>query len=338
MPEPASRRGSGPDRAPWIVIGMLAMLAVPAGVALNTVRSPGKLQVSVDNPTPQGYTWSLLLFVIPALVIAVWLTPRERLRFPRHAFLWTLAILTPLGFALDFFFADTFFVFQNSGATLGIQAPTIHKTVPIEEYAFYFTGFVAVLLLYVWLGEAWLAAYTEPAYDEHSKRVRRLLQFHPRSAAAGLVLIAAAIAYRKLLSAEPQGFPAYFTVLVVGGLLPATGFFESVQPVINWRAFSLTVFFIVLVSVIWEATLAVPYGWWGYQADAMLGVSVGAWSGLPIEAVCVWIAVTYATVIVFEVVKLWLASERRAGDVLLGRSGRGPSIAPRNRQTTRAIG
>lgn len=50
----------------------------------------------------------------------------------------------------------------------------------------------------------------------------------------------------------------------------------------------------------------------------MIGLFIGAWSGLPIEEVCVWIAVTYATVIVFEVVKVLLASERPMREALLG--------------------
>ena len=41
-----------------------------------------------------------------------------------------------------------------------------------------------------------------------------------------------------------------------------------------------------------EATLAVPYGWWDYQQKQMMGLFIGAWAGLPIEAVVVWIAVT----------------------------------------------
>jgi len=41
-----------------------------------------------------------------------------------------------------------------------------------------------------------------------------------------------------------------------------------------------------------SATLAVPYGWWGYQQKQMMGLFIGAWAGLPIEAVVVWIAVT----------------------------------------------
>ena len=64
--------------------------------------------------------------------------------------------------------------------------------------------------------------------------------------------------------------------------------------------------------------MVVPYGWWGYQSKQMMGLSIGAWSRLPVEAVCVWIAVTYATVIVFEVVKIWQASERPAKEAFLG--------------------
>jgi hypothetical protein len=51
----------------------------------------------------------------------------------------------------------------------------------------------------------------------------------------------------------------------------------------------------------------------------MMGLRIGAWAGLPIEAACVWIAVTFGTVVVFEVVKLWQASERTAKNAFLGR-------------------
>jgi hypothetical protein len=52
-----------------------------------------------------------------------------------------------------------------------------------------------------------------------------------------------------------------------------------------------------------EATLAVPYRWWTYQQNEMIGLFIGAWAGQPIEAVMVWIAVTYGTTIVYETVK-----------------------------------
>jgi hypothetical protein len=316
-------RVSGGDPSPrlsaWIVAAMLAMIAVPAAITLHTVNSPGTLQVSNANPTPHGYTWSLLLFVVPIVVIAFWFLPAEGVDILRRAFWWTIGILVPTGFGLDFFFAHCFFLFRNLGATMGIGAPALGAPVPIEEYIFYFTGFLCVLLLYVWLDEYWLAAYNMPDYPGESKKISRLFQFHPTSAIVGVVLIVMAVVFKKMLSPSPDGFPGYFTVLVIGGFVPAVSFFPTARPFINWRAFSLTLFFVLLVSILWEATLAVPYQWWAYRPEQMMGLSIGAWAGLPIEAVCVWIAVTYGTVIVFEVFKLWQASGKTAKHAFLGR-------------------
>jgi len=289
--------------SPWIVLAMLAMVAVPAGITLHTVRTPGVLQVTSSNPTPHGYTWSLLLFVIPIAVIAGWLLPSEGIEVPKRAFWWTIGILTPLGCALDFFFAHRFFVYPNAGATLGIGAPALGGDVPVEEYVFYFTGFLAVLLLYLWLAEYWLAAYRVAEDAQAERGAQRLLGFHPASAVAGAALIALAIFYKKMLSPEPEGFPGYLTFLVAGALTPSAMLFPAARGRIHWRALSVTMFFVVLISVIWEATLAVPYGWWGFQHGAMVGVFIGAWDGLPVEEVVVWVAVTWATVIVYEVVK-----------------------------------
>jgi len=75
---------------------------------------------------------------------------------------------------------------------------------------------------------------------------------------------------------------------------------------------------ILLISMFWEATLAVPYGWWGYQPQQMMGLFIGVWANLPIEAVLVWIAVTYGTMIVYEIVKIWQASGKTARQAFLG--------------------
>jgi hypothetical protein len=297
---------------------MLAMIAIPAGITLLTVHVPAVIQISSTNPTPYGYSWSLLLFVVPVLVIAGWFLPAEAVRIPRRAFWRTLWILVPVGCGLDFFFANRFFVYPNTGATVGVGAPAIGGPVPVEEYVFYFTGFLAVLLIYVWLSEYWLAAYTVRDYPDGPRQIRRLLRFHPASLLAGLALIAAAILYKKLRSPSPEGFPGYFTVLIAGGMVPSAILFPTARRFINWRAFSLTLFMILLVSIFWEATLAVPYGWWGYQQREMAGLFIGAWAGLPIEAVAVWIAVTFGTTIVYETVKVWQASGKPARRAVLG--------------------
>jgi hypothetical protein len=296
-----------PKKSAWLVAAMLGMIVVPTAITLHTVKVPAAITIAGANPTPHGYSWSLLLFLIPIAAIGGWFLPSEGVHIAKRAFGLTLALLVPVGFGLDFFFANRFFTYANAGATLGIGAPAVGGKIPIEEYFFYFTGFLAVLLIYVWLDEYWMAAYSVPDYQGEARLVRKLWGFHVSSLLVGGVLIAAAIIYKLRLSPSPEGFPAYFTVLVIGSTIPSVGFFSTARPFINWRAFSLTLFMILLISLFWEATLAVPYGWWGYQPGEMVGLFIGAWAGLPIEAVLVWISVTYATTIVYEVLKIALA-------------------------------
>lgn len=295
-----------PRQSAWLVVAMLFLIVIPAGITLHTVRVPATITIGSANPTPHGYTWSLLLFLVPIAVVGGWFLPQERLRIPRRAFGLTLALLVPVGFGLDFFFANRFFMYRNPGATLGISAPAIGGPIPVEEYVFYFTGFLAVLLLYVWTGEYWLARYGVPDPRNEAARIRRLLSFHPASLAVGVLLIAAAILYKRHFSPYPAGLPGYFIALAAGSTVPSIALFPAARNFIHWRALSLTLFMILLISLFWEATLAVPYGWWGYRPEQMVGIFIGAWAGLPIEAVLVWISVTYTTAIVYEVLKIKL--------------------------------
>ena len=318
MKKPSFTDSVNPRISSLVVLALLAMVAIPAGVTLHTVRAPAIAVSQSSNPTPHGYTWSLLLFIVPILLIGAWFLPLEEVAIPQRAFWRTISVLTPLGFGLDFFFAKAFLCFPNTAATLGIGAPALGKAVPVEEYIFYFTGFLAVLLLYVWMDEFWLSAYNVKDYRAAASNIDKLLKFHPTSIVIGLVLVWAAIVYKKLLSPSPEGFPGYFTFLVATALVPAAAFFPEAKKFINWRALSLTLFIVLLISLFWETTLAVPYGWWGYRPNQMMGLSIGAWSQLPIEAVCVWIAVTYMTTIVYEVMKMWDASSKPLKQAFLG--------------------
>jgi hypothetical protein len=317
MAQPGTHGSPNPAVAAGVLLGMLAMIVIPAAFTLRSVRMPARLEVAPDA-SPHGYTWSLLLFIVPIVAIGWWFLPGEGLEISKRAFWRTIGLLTLIGCGLDFVFARWFFSFPNPQTTLGIQAPALGRPVPIEEYIFYFTGFVTILLLYVWLSEYWVAAYTVEDYAGEARALPRLLRFHATSLILGLALIAAATAYKKLFSAVPEGWPGYFMVLVAGGLVPAVSLFPATSRFINWRALSLTMFLIMLISLLWEATLALPYGWWDYQQRAMMGIFVGAWSQLPIEAVLVWLAVTYGTVMVYEAIKIWQASEKPAKQAFLG--------------------
>jgi hypothetical protein len=163
-----------------------------------------------------------------------------------------------------------------------------------------------------------MRAYNVPDYAQESRAVSRILTFHPASIIAGAGLFLAAIFYKKVLSAVPDGLPWYFAFLVVVGITPAMGLLHSTRRFINWRAFSFTCFLMLLVSLLWEVTLGVPYGWWGYQRDAMMGIFIGPWHDLPIEAACVWFAVTFTTVIIYEAGKIWQASGKGFREAMMG--------------------
>jgi len=302
----------------YVVFAIAAALIVPAAIALRSVIHPVLLQAASDNPTPFGYTWSLALFIVPIGVLAWWFVCRPDLKFPRQAFWRTIAVLAPLGFALDLLFGNAFFIFPNKAATLRCEIPALGGAIPIEEFIFYLTGFMLALLSYIWCDEYWMAAYNVPDYKEAAKDIPRIVRFHFASVALGVVLIAVAIVYRKLLSDAPEGIPWYFIYLVCASLIPSAGFFHTARRFINWRAFSFTFFLLLLISLLWEVTLALPYGWWEYRRNVLIGLHIGAWSGLPVEAVCVWLAVSFTTVITYEVIKIWKALGTRALEAFFG--------------------
>ena len=307
-----------PKQAFQIVFLIAGLLILPATLTLRSVVDPGDLQFSSDNPTPYGYTWSLLLFIIPLAALTWWFVSRPDLVLARKSFFRTIAVLLPLGCILDVLFGNKFFTFLNEHATLGIGIPAVGEPIPVEEFVFYLTGFMLVLLSYIWADEYWVSAYNVPDYRAEAQGMPRIARFHLPSVILGAALIAGAVIHKKLFPASPAGFPWYFTYLAVASIVPSAGFFHTARPFINWRAFSFTFFLILLISLLWEVTLAIPFGWWGYRPDAMVGITIDAWSGLPIEAVGVWLAVSFTTVITYEVIKIWQALGTTAIEAFFG--------------------
>ncbi len=164
-----------------VVLAIAALLIIAATLTLRTVAHPAVLQPSSDNPTPLGYTWSLLLFIIPIGALGWWFASRPDLKFPRAAFWRTIAV------------------------------PRFNRR----------RCCLSKIVL---------------------RRVRRI----------PVVL--------------------YLPYLCV--LYPLGGFFKTAQSFINWRAFSFTFFLLLMISLLWEVTLALPYGWWRYRDEAMIGRSV----------------------------------------------------------------
>lgn len=288
-------------------------IVLPAILTMNTIRV-GAASIPLDpQPTPHGYTVSLLLFIIPSVLLVAWMHRHPDARIERKAFWATIAAVFAVGCILDFGFAYTFFKYPNQGATLGIRLPAfaidgfrwIPDVLPIEEFGFYSFGAFFMLATYVWADLSWMP------HRKHAKNPKvwageigdgPVIKIDWRVAAVGLVIIALAIAYRKIVVGS--GFPGYFVFLMCIGFIPTTMMFETAGPLVNWQAFTLMFTVLQLVSILWEATLGVPYNWWNYHHDQMIGVFIIAWAQLPIESVLMWILGGWATVIAYEQFRL----------------------------------
>lgn len=248
------------------------------------------------------YTVSLLIWIVPIIAMTAFFI-KKRLLSPEKSFalIVTVVALATTGIALDLLFAEFFFLFPNARAVLGIFI----KGIPIEEFVFYVTGFWFIIFVYVFCDEYFLKKYNVPdkRYARFRARLKRILYVHLRSAWYALFMMAAAFAAKRLLNPTGALLPGYFMFLIITAYLPSFLFYRVTKSFINWRAFIFSMLVTVLISIIWEVTLALPRGYWDYRHGAMLGIFIGVWHGLPIEAVTVWIFCTLV-ILMYEYVKI----------------------------------
>ena len=102
--------------------------------------------------------------------------------------------------------------------------------------------------------------------------------------------------------------------------VPTMFLYKAVAQFVNWRALTLTVILLLLVSLMWEATLAIPYGWWAYKSESMLGIMLPAWTNLPIEAVLLWLVAAWQTIFCYEFLRIFLHMKRGVRHALFGRA------------------
>jgi hypothetical protein len=116
-----------------------------------------------------------------------------------------------------------------------------------------------------------------------------------------------------------EGWPSYLLAELLLVFVPLSALYNRVGSLTNIRAFTFVLPLHALISVVWEATLALPYGWWHYQDHAMMGATISAWSNLPIEAGGLWLSVGWTSMLTYEVAKIRVLSQRTWGELLFGR-------------------
>ena len=294
----------------WMNLGWLIVLIATVGAALG-LDAAGRLT----------YFTSLVMWGIPILylwplftVLTATGTGRRR-----RALGWTVATIVGLGVVLDFLIGHLTLRFPGCAGVVGASPyvlclPAVGGRVPVEEVLFYAMGPVAMVLVYACADERWLSKYNPP----DNLLDLKLIQVSPQ-----LIGVAAAAALAALILWRVNGtFPTYFVFLAAGALLPAILLYRAIGALTNWPAFAATTLYVILTSVIWEVTLAIPRGWWGYQASGMIGVTISAWSRgdaiFPLEAAVVWIFAPFASILTYEFAKALTHHPQSTAEALFG--------------------
>lgn len=308
-----------------VCAAMLLALIIPFAITLSTVKNPVQPPDYPSNPTPLGYTWSLSIFWVPILFFVVWFVRHPRYHVERKAYWLTILAILLLGAVLDTAFGHAFFYFPNTGAVIGIYAPAFDWSsmtwspayLPVEEFGFYLLGGCFIITLYLWGMLYWFDRYSHEDHKALCQDTRKIVHFNHRYLLIALTLIAFGFIVKKA-GPYPEGIPGYFTFIVLIALLPMMWLMNSLANLINWRALMFTVFVLLAMSLVYEATLGVPYGWWKYHNDQMLGILIGAWSYLPVEAVMIWLVIGFVTVLIYEAFRVFLYMDRKVMQALFG--------------------
>jgi hypothetical protein len=299
-------------RTLWLNLGWLVMLVVTIAVPM-VLDAFGHLT----------YFTSLTLWGIPILYL--WpvfnMITADGTGRRRRALRLSAGMIVVLGVVLDFLFGHLTLRFPGCSEPPGagpylLCLPAVRGSVPVEELLFYAMGPVAMVLVYACADERWLSRYN-PKDDLLDLR---LIQLSPR-----LAMVATGAALTALILWRVNGtFPTYFAFLAAGAVLPAMFLYRTIGNLTNWPAFAVTVLYVLVTSLIWEVTLAIPRQWWNYEPSGMIGLTITAWSRgddiFPVEAAAVWLFAPFSSTLMYEFAKAFTHHPRTTKAALFGSS------------------
>ena len=294
----------------WLNLGWLVILVVTIAVplALDAVGRLTYFASLVFWGIPISYLWPVFNMITADG------TGRRR-----RALRWTVGGIAGLGIVLDFLLGHLTLRFPGCSEPPGSGPylwclPAVGGSIPVEEILFYAMGPIAIVLVYACADERWLSRYNPP----DDLRDLKLIRLSPR-----LAIAAAAAALIALVLWRVNGtFPTYFVFLSAGAFLPAVFLYRTIGSLTNWPAFAVTSLYVLVTSLIWEVTLAIPRAWWGYEPSGMVGITIAAWSRddaiFPVEAAAVWLLASFSSVLTYEFVKALTHHPRPATVALFG--------------------
>lgn len=259
--------------------------------------------LALDAAGGLTYFWSLTMWCLPvAYLLPLFLGITSEGTGRRRRALWaSVAFIASLGIILDFLLGHA--VLRFPGCETGDYAlpcvPGVSGRVPVEEILFYVLGPAAIVLVYACADELWVSRYNPEDDLLNAQLIQLSGPILTTALFGGAVIGMWSVTEGRLLV-----YPAF---LLVAALLPAMFLYRCVQSLVNWPAFALTTLYVIVTSIVWEVTLAVPRDWWGYDMAGTSGIAVQAWSHpgrpFPLEAALVWLCALYSSILTYEFAK-----------------------------------
>jgi hypothetical protein len=274
------------------------------------------------------YFTSLAFWVVPLVLLLPRLYHETDAGGRRRRAFWiTTGFIVVAGLVLDFVFGEWILSFDDVTKGQYVWRFPFGQHIPIEEILFYVLGGMAIVLVYIWADEYWMKAYNvrqQRTNEDFFGAFFKLVEFSPHALAVGAGLFVVGMIVKWRFTGELWPPPYYFTFLIVMSFVPAVLIYRNVKQVVNWRAFSFTCLYVLVTSCIWEVTLGIARSWWWYQPPpAIMGWTIPAFGTLPappypIEALLVWLAVSFDTIFAYEFLKGITYDERGARKAMLG--------------------
>jgi hypothetical protein len=333
----------------FLIVWGTAVMGALSFVSVSNLHDP-RIWKKPGYPLEFGYTLSLILLYLPLVVLLWWYIeerrsdPDDQLKSLFRAVLYNTVFTSVVFVLFDIVFANLLFDFPDPNSVVGHKwlrllsyVPgykwdasscstlwTLYRfscyslSIPVEEVLFYLGGAAVLRGMYIWASEDFLSRYTVPPaeYERQAKACNRLIKWNWRLALVAVAIVIVGFALKRI--SHGNGIPTYLILQVFLVFVPLVFLYTKVSPFVNTRAFLLVMILQVLVSVIWEATLALPYGWWNYKPDGMTGRQIFPWSDLPVEACFFWISVGWSAMFIHEATKIKVRSGRTWWEVLTG--------------------
>ncbi len=286
----------------WPMLVGVASVLLPAFICLALILRR-RIDGSVEG-VRYGYAFALTIFAVPLAIHGLYAARAGRgVRTVWPASFW-MTILTTfmIGLLLDVGFGGFFLKFPSDHGVVGIKVIGyvpgygFRRYIPIEEFAFYVLGMMWIVSSYSFFDRFVFVR----ALRRTPARIRELVQIS-RSWLFAITLMAAIACVASVLSRQDGSvFPGYALFVLATTGTPPVLLWRKVGSTLNMPALVATLALITISSIVWEPSLGIPLGWWGYNDAYMCGIRFDAWASLPIEAVLFWWASGLTGSLVFE--------------------------------------